>query len=442
MKYYPLFVDLRGQRCVVLGSGHLAAEKVESLRRAGAEVDWIRTGYRPGALAGARLVFDATGDPATGKAAWEEAEAAGIMINVVDVPSRCRFIMPAVVDRDPLLIAISTSGESPFLASALRARLERSFGPEWGVFVGLVGEIRRRLRRSQVPLSEQTPIYRRLLRSPVRRLIRQGRAEKARCIAEEIASSRKPCPGRVALVGAGPGSVDLLTLAARDLLAEADVVFHDALVHPDVLALCGPSAELVDVGKRGERGGVDQTEIVAMMIARARQGLEIVRLKGGDPFVFGRGGEEVLALAAAGIDVTVVPGLSSALAAPAAAGVPVTHRGLARSFAVVTATATGESTSQLVAAAAAVDTLVVMMGCSRLREIAEALTPIRGAETGCAVVASATWAEQKIVRAPLGKIAEAAAKAEVEAPATLVVGASVDALPVAVAARLAALSAV
>ena len=456
MRYYPVFLDLQGQPCTVLGGGKFGIEKTEGLLRAGARVrvisprlapalralaeagsvEHVARRYRAGDLAGARLVIDTTGDPDVNRLAWEEAEAAGIPINVVDVPSRCRFIAPAIVDRDPLLIAISTSGESPFIASALRARLERTFGTEWGPFVALVGSLRRRLRAVGVPLSEQTPVYRRLLRSPVRRLLREGRGAQAEHAAQTIAFAEGPRRGQVALVGAGPGRADLLTLAARDLLAEADVVFHDALVHPEVLALCGPGTEVIDVGKRAGRHSAAQAEIESQMVARARAGDEVVRLKGGDPFVFGRGGEEVLALAQAGVDVVVVPGVSSAIAAPAAAGIPLTHRGLSSSCAVVTATAAEGAAANLAEVARHVDTLVVLMGASRLDAIAGALTPVLGPDRPCAVVANATLPEQRTLRTTLGEVAGAARRAAIEAPATLVIGPTVEALPAEIAETL------
>ncbi|HEY8811983.1 MAG TPA: bifunctional precorrin-2 dehydrogenase/sirohydrochlorin ferrochelatase, partial [Candidatus Dormibacteraeota bacterium] len=197
MSYYPLFLDLRGQPCVVLGGGTLAAAKVRDLLLAEARITLIsaelepdtevaaahpqvqieRRPYRQGDLAGARLVVDASGDPEVNRASWEEAEAAGILVNVVDVPDKCRFIAPAVVRREPLLVAISTAGESPFIASTVRARLERVLGPEWGPFTALVGELRRRLRAAGVPLDRQLQAYRRLLDSEALGQLRRGEVE-------------------------------------------------------------------------------------------------------------------------------------------------------------------------------------------------------------------------------------------------------------------------
>jgi len=166
VRYYPVFLDLVDQPCVVLGEGKFAKEKAASLREAGAVVRVIPSQeYKPGDLIGARLVVDASEDPDINRRSWQEAEEAGILINVVDRPAQCRFIAPAIVKRDPLLIAISTSGESPYLASALRARIERWLGREWGPFVALVGNVRRQLRARGMPITEQTRVYRRIVNS-------------------------------------------------------------------------------------------------------------------------------------------------------------------------------------------------------------------------------------------------------------------------------------
>lgn len=345
-----------------------------------------------------------------------------MLLNVVDVTDKCIWIAPAIVRRGPLQIAISTAGESPFLASTLRARLERWLGEEWGPFTQLVGRVRRRLRARGVPLIDQTKVYRRLLRPELRALLRDGQADAADALAAAIESSAGRSPGRVALVGAGPGDAGLLTVAGRELLSDADVVLHDALVEPAVLALAGAQARLVNVGKRGGRPSAAQAEINEILIAEARAGNFVVRLKGGDPFLFGRGGEEVQALAEAGIEVTVVPGVSAALAAPAAAGIPVTHRELASSVAVIAGRGRTEDGHQLEALAQAAETLVVLMPGSALEEITSRLAQVVGEARPAALIASATTPREHVVRAPLGRLAQAARAAGVEPPATLVVG--------------------
>jgi uroporphyrin-III C-methyltransferase/precorrin-2 dehydrogenase/sirohydrochlorin ferrochelatase len=422
VRYYPVFLDLAGQPCIVLGDGKFAVEKAAALREAGANVQVISSrDYRPGALAGARLVVDASEDPEVNRQSWQEAEAAGILINVVDRPAQCRFIAPAIVRRDPLLVAISTSGESPFLASALRAQIERWLGAEWGPFVALVGGVRRRLREAGVPLSRQTRVYRQLLNSDVRTLLRRGRAAEANRLAEGIAAARGSREGRVALAGAGPGDPELMTMKARELIAGADYVLHDALIAPATLALCGPDARLENVGKRAGQESARQANITARLIELARAGNSVVRLKGGDPFVFGRGGEELVELQQAGIDVVVVPGITAALAAPAAAGISVTRRGVASSVAITTARGSG-GLDRLADLAQAADTLVVLMARADLAEVAEVLGRAVGASRAAAVISNATLPDQRSVTGPLDRIARLADEAAIQPPATLVVG--------------------
>ena len=441
MRYYPVFLDLAAQPCVVLGGGKLATEKAEGLLEAGATVRVIASrlspklealaadalieavdrDYRPGDLAGARLAIDASEDQAINRMSWEEAEAAGVLINVVDRPPQCRFIAPAIVRRDPLLIAISTSGESPFLASALRVRIERWLGREWGPFVALVGKVRRRLRERAVPIADQTRVYKRLLDSDLRTLLRRGRSADADRLAEEIAADPSRRAGRVAVVGSGPGDPDLLTVRARELLAGADYVLHDALIAPETLALCGPDARLEDVGKRGGQVSTVQEDITARLIELARAGHLVVRLKGGDPFVFGRGGEELSDLQQAGVEVVVVPGVTAALAAPAAAGIAVTRRGVASSVAITTAQGPG-SMDRLPDLARAADTLVVLMARADLAAVVAVLARTLGGSKGAAVVSKATLPDQRSVSGTLDSIAALADEAAIETPATLVVG--------------------
>lgn len=229
--------------------------------------------------------------------------------------------------------------------------------------------------------------------------------------------------GRVHLVGAGPGAADLLTLRAANLLAAADVVLHDRLVGPDVLAFCRADAEFVDVSKRPGAESATQEEINRLLVERARAGQEVVRLKGGDPFIFGRGGEEARALQAAGIPFDIVPGLSSALAAPAAAGVSLTHRELARSVTIITGHSQALEEHNW-DALAATDTLVVLMGAATVDEIAQRLIAAgRSADAPAVVVQEATLPGQQEVAAPLGKLADVVAAAGLRAPLVIVVGA-------------------
>ena len=424
MRYYPVFLDLSGEPCVVLGGGELAREKAAGLREAGADVRTVAAAdYRPGMLAGARLVIDATDDPAINRLTWAECERAGILINVVDRPAQCRFIAPAIVRRDPVVVAISTSGESPFLASALRARIDRWLDREWGPFTALVGRIRRDLRARGMSIADQTRVYRRLLASDVRALLRAGKMDQAEKLAGLLTSTRL---GRVALVGAGPGDPELITVRGRELLADADYVLYDALIAPQTLAWCGPQAQLEAVGKRGGGESASQEEITARMIELARAGHFVVRLKGGDPFLFGRGGEELRDLTQAGVAVIVVPGVTSALAAGASIGVPATLRGVGSSVAITTAR--GGEAGRIRDLAAASDTLIVLMARASLRETAAEIAQSVGPSMPAAVVSRATFEDERSVTGPIADIARLADDARLQAPATLIVGEVVNAL--------------
>ena len=430
--YYPVVLDLHERRCVVFGDTALADEKAAGLRTAGALVEHLRRAFQSGDLAGAYLAIDASGDPDGQRTARAEADREHVLLNVADVTHQCDWIAPALVKRGPLQVAISTSGESPYLARALRERMEVMLGEEWGPFTEMIGRMRRRLRRAGVSSAAQQRAYQRLLRSEVPALLREGNADGAAALAlvieQSATASEGSAPmGEVVLAGAGPGDPELITVGARAVLADADVVFHDALIDARVLALCGPRTRLVDVGKRAGRPSITQAEINGQMIDAAIAGDLVLRLKGGDPFLFGRGGEEVDALQQAGIPVRVIPGVSAALAAPAAAGIPVTHRDVAASVAFVTGHRAGDHPNELVDIARAVDTLVVLMP-AQLDTLCRSLAVALGADRPAAIVSHATRADQRVVRAPIGRIAAVAKTAQIEPPSTLVVGHVVNVL--------------
>jgi uroporphyrin-III C-methyltransferase/precorrin-2 dehydrogenase/sirohydrochlorin ferrochelatase len=419
MGYYAAYLDVTGRRCLVVGGGQPALAKARGLLDSGAEVTviWdrlvpafrqldislVERRFLDSDVEGCAVVIDASGDEATGVEVSRAAQGRGIPVNVLDRPALCTFIAPALVRRGPLQVAVSTSGRSPFLAAHLRRLIERWVGAEWGEMVEGTGRLRDRLRRRGVAIPEQTKAY-----------------------ARELGSFG--AKGQVALVGAGPGDPGLLTVRATELLSRAEVVLYDALVDPAVLDWCRPDAELVPVGKRGGTPSTAQAAIEREMIAAARAGRFVVRLKGGDPFVFGRGGEEVLALAGAGVSVEVVPGVSSVVAAPALAGIPLTHRGLAASFAVTTARRADGALHDF-RDLAGVDTLVVMMIVNSLAPVADQLIAAgRSADCPAAIVEAASTPRQRVVRGVLRTIARRSRSACVQGPALLVVGDVVTAL--------------
>jgi uroporphyrin-III C-methyltransferase/precorrin-2 dehydrogenase/sirohydrochlorin ferrochelatase len=441
---YMVGLDLAGRRCVVLGGGRVAAMRVPGLLDAGAlvtlvaetlepalrglaergAVEWVQRTYRLGDLRGAMLALNTVDDHRLESQVLEEARHSGVLLNTHDRPGACDFAMPALVRRGRLQIATSTSGDSPHVAATVRRRLEGLFGEEWGHQLSLVARVRRRLRHAGVPMAAQRAIYSRLMRAEVRDALRHDPDDEATADIESmVAGGGSPASGRVHLVGAGPGDPRLLTVRARELLLEADVVFHDALVSQEILELVAARARLVDVGKRAGGRRTGQHEINALLIEAARSGHEVVRLKGGDPFLFGRGGEELAALRAAGVEVDVVPGVTAALAAPAAADIPVTFRGVSGSVAVTTGRdSTGEVPDNLERLAVAVDTLVVLMPLHALDGISARLAAVIGFERPAAVIANATTDDQRVVRSTVGDVAAAVDRAGLTGPATLVVG--------------------
>ena len=457
--FYPAFLDLRGRRAVVVGGGAVAEQKVTGLLDAGARVTVVgpivsprlaklaiagsialaSRPYRPGDLAGAFLAIAATDDRAVNRAVWAEAESRGVLLNAVDDPAHCSFIAPAIHRAGDVAIAVSTAGKSPALAVRLRERIGRLVGPEYGTLLGLLGEVRAELARRVPDAPARTRLWYRIVDSDAIEFVRRGDLAGARrSIADLVqagegdaaaptAANTQP-GGIVYLVGAGPGAPGLITRRGLELLRSADVVVYDRLVHPDLLAEAPPRAERIFVGKRAGTGAhaTAQREINALLVAAARAGRSVVRLKGGDPFVFGRGAEECEALRAAGVPHEVVPGVTSAIAAPAAAGIPVTDRRYASAFAVVAGHECGEASDLDWTALARLPALVFLMGLRALPDItARLIAHGMPGETPAAVVASATLPNQRTVTATLEMMAERVAEVGLEPPATLVVGAIV-----------------
>jgi len=457
--FYPAFLDLRGRRAVVVGGGAIAEQKVGGLLDAGARVTVIspsvsrrlddleaagavtieRRPYRPGDLAAAFLAIAATDDRGANRAVWVEAEARGVLLNAVDDLPHCSFIAPAIHRQGDIAVAVSTAGKSPALAVRLRERIGRLIGPEYATLLELLGELRAELARRVRDVSVRTRLWYRIVDSDAIESVRRGDVAGARRRIDQLVGAATgkraghPAPdGIVYLVGAGPGEPGLITRLGLERLQAADVVVYDRLVHPDLLDEAPPWAERIFVGKRsgGEGHPIAQEKINALLIEQARRGRIVVRLKGGDPFVFGRGAEECEALRAAGVSYEVVPGVTSAIAAPAAAGIPVTHRRHASAFAVVAGRECDAASDLDWDALARLPALVFLMGLRALpqltaRLIAHGMSP----DTPAAVIASATLPDQRTVTGSLATLAERAKAAGLEPPATLVVGNVVASAP-------------
>src|SRR6266542_309086 len=419
--YFPAFLDLVRRRVVVVGGGQVATTKVSALLpcqaapllvvaphasafiREQPAVEWRAREYQASDLDGAEYVFAATDDRALNARVAADARARKIPVLAVDDVPNCDFIAPAIVRRGDVVIAISTGGRSPAMARRVREHLDRTLPAWWGDLLDVAAATRQDLRQTGATL---TPDEWQVLLDDL-----EGK------LFEPSQNGR----GLVSLVGAGPGDPELLTLRALRRLQAADAVVHDRLVSAEALAFAPPSVARYDVGKSAGGSGADQRDIEALLVRLGHQGLRVVRLKGGDPFVFGRGGEEALALARAGIPFEIVPGVSAALAAPAAAGIPVTHRDLSAS--VTIATGQTRQAHDWQALARSGGTLVFMMAVERLEAIVQHLLEHgRPADEPAAIVQWATTPRQQTVVATLSGIVQAARGAGIEPPAVLVVG--------------------
>lgn len=415
MKHLPLFFDLTGRKVAVVGEGPKADLRAELARSAGADVRRLEAhSVTAQDLRGAVAVFVATGDETTDAAVHQKAKAAGVPVNVADRPVLCDFIMPAIVDRDSVVVAISTGGASPTLATVLRGRIEAALPERLGVLARLATTFRAQVNALIADPARRRAFFRRLVEGPAARLALAGDEAGARRVAlgDLDAARRQLVPSGIAhIVGAGPGDPDLLTLKAAQLLQEADAVLHDDLVPPAVLARARRDAEIVSVGKRKGRPSWAQADIDAELVRRVRAGQTVVRLKAGDPFVFGRGGEEVDALRAAGLAYTVVPGITAALGCAASAGVPLTHRRHASAVTFVSGHSAKDG-KQPAWASLAVEghTLAIYMGATEAPAVRDRLLAA-GADpaTPVAIVENGTRPDQLVSTGRLGDLARLAA---------------------------------
>jgi uroporphyrin-III C-methyltransferase / precorrin-2 dehydrogenase / sirohydrochlorin ferrochelatase len=451
VNYFPVFFDLTGQKVLIVGGGEVALRKVSLLERTGALITVVAPDiapelmqraaagklklaireFAPDDLDGARLVIVATSRRAVNRWIANLSESRSIPVNVVDDREASRFIVPAIIDRDPVLVAVSSGGTSPVLARRLRERLEALIPARIGELASWLKSLRGTARQKLRDTEERRRFFEALVDGPAARRFIEGDHPGARRIALQLLASTSTAPraaGEVTLVGAGPGDPELLTLKALRALQDADVILHDRLVPPEVLDLARRDAARICVGKAAGHLGSTQEEINALLIEHANQGKRVVRLKGGDPFVFGRGGEELQALAAARIKFSVVPGITAALGAAAYAGIPLTHRDHAHSLSFVTGHAQdgGEESGREPdwrALAMPGATAVFYMGLARLDHIVEKLLQHGAAPTRPAgIIAQGTTPNQRVITATLATLRGAAARANVESPALLVVG--------------------
>ncbi|MEZ5998580.1 MAG: siroheme synthase CysG [Hyphomonas sp.] len=435
MRQFPAFFNLEGARTVVFGSGVEAARKVRLLVSAGAEVllvgsitmtenagkvTQIGPAKAGAALAGARLAIVAEDNPA----AIALVRAAGVPLNVVDRPDLCDFTVPSIIDRGDIVAAIGTNGTSPVLAKAIRAKLEALLPVRLGDLAALAGRMRETVKAALPDFAARRAFWERTLTGRAAELAYAGDLAGAEA-AMKAELSAPVGQGVVHIVGAGPGDPELLTLKALRLIQEADVVYHDRLVSNGILDLIRRDAERVPVGKAKGNHSVPQEQIHDLLIAAAREGKRVVRLKGGDPFVFGRGGEELDAVEAAGIRAFVVPGISSSLGCAASAGIPLTHRDHAQSLTLVTghAKAGGVPDLDWTALAKRGQTVTVYMGVGTAGTIADKLIEAgRGPETPVAVIENGTLPTEKTVYGMLEELPRLIEANGILGPALLIIG--------------------
>ncbi len=448
MDYLPVCLNLKARRTVVVGGGHVAARKVDLLLKAGARVtvvaprllpllaqraaadtlEHLPAEFAPVQLDGAALVVAATDEAAINAAVSRAARQRQIPVNVVDQPALSSFIFPAIIDRSPLVVAVSSAGSSPVLARRVRAQIEALLPARLGALARFMGERRQVVRRALGALARRGFWERFAGSSAAGRVLAEDEAAAAEIFSRELLNSRLKAScgdglGEVYLIGAGPGDPDLLTLRALQLLQQADVILYDRLVPDALLERSRRDAQRIFVGKEpGEHA--QQARIHELLVELARQGKRVARLKGGDPFVFGRGGEELEVLATHGIPCLVVPGITAALGAAAWAGIPLTHRRLSHSVTLVSGHDALDDSLDWRALAQAGQTVVFYMAVAQLPRIVARLRAAgAAADRPAALIEQATLPGQRVLRSDLARVAELAGREQVAAPALLIVGA-------------------
>jgi uroporphyrin-III C-methyltransferase / precorrin-2 dehydrogenase / sirohydrochlorin ferrochelatase len=447
MKYLPIFYDLSVRPCLVVGAGDIAARKVRQLRKAEAtviviapdicdelkslvdnnEIQYIAKRFSKEYLDDKMLVIAATNDQEVNKQVSELAQAKNIPVNVVDNPDLCSFIMPSIIDRDPVQIAISTGGASPVLARLLRARLETLIPASYGRLAQLMGKFREHVRQRYPHMQERRRFWENILQSPVAEMIYAGQDKSALAALEKTLLEENPVidkTGEVYLVGTGPGDPDLLTFRALRLMQQAEVVLYDRLVAPEIIDLCRKDAERIYVGKKRDQHTLPQTEINQLLVDLAKQGKRVLRLKGGDPFIFGRGGEEIELLSAENISFQVVPGITAASGCASYAGIPLTHRDYAHSCVFITGhLKDGSMDLNWETLIQPKQTIAVYMGVVGFEVLCHELIERGVSETmPAALVQQGTTQKQKVYIGNLASLPEILKQHDIQPPTMIIIG--------------------
>lgn len=446
MRFLPLFFDIKDKPCLVVGGGDIALRKSRLLVRSGATLTVVapkicdslkvlvekegvikERAYKAEDINGTALVVAATDCEDINAQVSKDAQAINIHVNVVDSPAISTFIFPAIIDRSPIVIGVSSGGASPVLARLIRAKLESTIPAAYGRLAALVGGFRDRVKQKFSTINERRAFWEEVLQGPVADQVFAGKEQDAKALLNSLLDDKNQKPsttGEVYLVGGGPGDPDLLTFRALRLMQQADVVLYDRLVSKGVLDLVRRDADLIYVGKAKSDHAVPQEEINEMLVRLAKKGHRVLRLKGGDPFIFGRGGEEIDRIAEEGIPFQVVPGITAASGCASYAGIPLTHRDYSQSVRFVTGhLKEGELSLEWSELAHANQTVVFYMGLTGLEVICKKLMELgRSPQTPIALIQQGTTRSQKVVEATLETIVERVANEVIKPPTLIIVG--------------------
>ena len=451
MKYLPIFLDISGKYCLVVGAGGIAARKVELLLKAGARVRVVAKNvsdsmislqqvhgfecesraFTDSDLDDIRLAIAATNDKKLNARISELAQLRNLPVNVVDNQPLCSFIMPSIIDRDPVQIAISTGGASPVLARMLRSKLESTIPAPYGDLAKLVDNYRDQVKQNFPMVEERRTFWESILEGPVVEHVFAGRLNEAEALLDKLLKSNTANPdfkGEVYLVGAGPGDPDLLTFKALRLMQKCDVVVYDRLVSEPILDMVRRDAEKIYAGKSRAIHSISQENINQLLVRLAKEGKRVLRLKGGDPFVFGRGGEEIGELIEHKIDFQVVPGITAASGCTTYAGIPLTHRDHSQACIFVTGhRKNGAEDLNWPMLSHANQTVVFYMGLDNVTRICESLKAHgRESTTPAALIEKDTTSAQRVFIGDLETLPDIVDNNEVRAPTLIVVGEVVE----------------
>ncbi|MHC5226537.1 siroheme synthase CysG [Ignatzschineria sp. LJL83] len=444
MDYLPLFHCLKDRPVLIIGGGNIALRKADILCKAGARIQVIAPqiipnllqllnqqqgsyqlrAYQTGDIRNHALVIAATADRALNKIIAHDANESSALINVVDMPDLCNVIFPAIVDRSPLMIAISSGGRAPVLARLIRAKIETIIPNSYGKLAHIASIYREKVKKAFHTLTERRIFWEEVFEGEIAEQVFLNNPEKAEKLLQNKLQQPLSSQGEIYLIGAGPGDPDLLTFRALRLMQQADIILYDRLVSPQIMELCRKDADKIYVGKENTHHLVPQDTINQMLIDLAKQGKRVARLKGGDPFIFGRGGEEIEALTQHQISFQVVPGITAASGCASYAGIPLTHRDHSQSVRFITGhLKQGELTLPWSEYVSSAETLVFYMGLHTLPIITKNLMAHgKPNNTPIAIIENGTMPEQRVVIGELHNIIDKATTEKVKSPSLIIIG--------------------